>query len=106
VIADGSQLRRVSLRAVQVVASQVDIVVLEMAFDMSSCRLEMTSQLRTTIRARDKSRPNGTYMNMQSAKVLRELLLLLGTYVLEILIAEDDDTSLRDKQSKFVLLGV
>jgi hypothetical protein len=36
-------------------------------------------------------------MDMQSAEVLRELLLLLGTDVLEILLAEDDDTSLRDK---------
>jgi hypothetical protein len=96
VITDCTQLGRVGLRTVQIVASQVDIVVLEMAFDMSSCRLRITSQLET-IRARDKRRPNGTYMDMQSAEVLRELLLLLGTDVLEILLAEDDDTSLRDK---------
>jgi hypothetical protein len=70
-------------------------VVLEVAFDVSSCGLKMISQLRT-IQARDKYRPNGTYMDMQSAKVLREFLLLLCTYVLEILIAEDDDASLRD----------
>jgi hypothetical protein len=45
-------------------------------------------------------------MDMQPAKVLREFFLPLDTYVLEILIAEDDHASLRYKQSKFVLLSV
>jgi hypothetical protein len=45
-------------------------------------------------------------MDVQSAKVLREFLLPLCTDVLEILTAEDDYTSLRDKQSKFIFLLV
>jgi hypothetical protein len=55
----------------------------------------MISQFRT-IQASNKHRPDSTYMDMQSAKVLRKFLLLLCTNVLEILIAEDDDASLRD----------
>jgi hypothetical protein len=65
----------------------------------------MISQLRT-IRARDTYRPDGTHMDVQPAKILREFFSPLGTYVLENLIAEDAYTSLRDKQRKFVFLSV
>lgn len=45
-------------------------------------------------------------MNMQSPKILRKLLLLLGTNVLKVLIAEHDDAALRDEQSKLILLSI
>jgi hypothetical protein len=47
-----------------------------------------------------------TYMNMELAKVLGELLLPLCTDVFEVLIAEHDYTSLCNEQSKFVLLRI
>jgi len=39
VVADCAELSRVELSAVKIVAAQVDVVVLEMAFDVSSCGL-------------------------------------------------------------------
>jgi hypothetical protein len=44
VITDCAQLGRVSLRTVQIVASKVNVVVFQMPFDVSSCRLKMFSQ--------------------------------------------------------------
>lgn len=34
-----------------------------------------------------------TYMNMKAAKVLRKFLLLIGTNVLKVLIAKNNDTT-------------
>lgn len=46
------------------------------------------------------------YVDVQRAKVLPELLLLFDADVLEILVAEDNDTALGDEQGQFVLLDV
>ena len=99
-VADCAQLGRVELSTVKVVAAQVDVVVLEMAFDVSSCGLH-ASQLRIV-----QAGVYGAYMNVQTTKVLRELFLSLGTYVLEVLTAEHDDSTLGDEQSKLVLLSI
>ena len=45
-------------------------------------------------------------VNMKWSKVLAECFLFLRTNVLEILIAKDHNTSLSQKQGKFVLLGI
>ena len=46
------------------------------------------------------------HVNVQTTEVLRERLLPLGTNVFEVLIAEDNDSSLCDQQSKLVLLSI
>lgn len=43
---------------------------------------------------------------METTKVLAECLLLLGPDILEVLVAEDDDTALGDQQGELVLLGI
>jgi len=48
----------------------------------------------------------GAYMDMQRSKVPPERLLLLDADVLEVLIAEDDDTALSDEECEFVLLEI
>ena len=45
-------------------------------------------------------------MDVESSKVLPELFLFLGPDVLEVLPAEDDNSSLCDQESQFVLLGI
>lgn len=85
---------------VKIIAAQINVVVFEMAFDVSSCGLHV-SQLRIV-----QAGVYGAYMDVQTTKVLREIFLSLGTYVLEVLIAEHDDSSLCDKQSKLVLLSI
>lgn len=47
-----------------------------------------------------------TYVDVQSSKILPELLLLLRSDVLEILAAEDDHSALSDQQSQLVLLSI
>lgn len=45
-------------------------------------------------------------MDVETAKVLAELLLLLGTNILEVLVTEDYNTTLGYQQGELVLLGV
>lgn len=45
-------------------------------------------------------------MDVQGAEVVRKLLLLLDAYILEILVAKDDDPALRDQVCQLVLLAV
>lgn len=45
-----------------------------------------------------------SYMNVQRPKVSPKLLLLLDTNVLEILVTEDDQTPLRNKEGQLVFL--
>lgn len=46
------------------------------------------------------------YMNVKSAKVGSEFLLLLWTDILEVLITEDHDSALCDEQGQLILLDV
>lgn len=48
----------------------------------------------------------GSYVDVQTTEVLRELFLSLGTDVLEVLTTEHHNSSLCDKQSKLVLLSI
>lgn len=82
-VANGAQSVRIQLRAMQVVAAKVDGMVLVVAFDMGAGGV-----------------------NMESAKVLGELLLLLRTDVFETLVTEDDDATLGYEQGKLVLLSI
>jgi len=47
-----------------------------------------------------------THVNVQPAKVLPELLLLLRTDVLEVLVTEDHHAPLRNQQCELSLLGI
>lgn len=89
-VPDCGQLGRVELCAVKIVAAQVDVVVLEMAFDVGSCGLH-ANQLRLM-----QAGFYGAHMDVQTTEVLREILLSLGTDIFEVLIAEHDNPSLCD----------
>ena len=47
-----------------------------------------------------------TYVDVEAAEVLTEFLLLLGTNVLEVLVAEDYNAALGYQQCELILLGV
>lgn len=47
-----------------------------------------------------------TYMNMETAEVLPELLLFLRPDVLEVLVAENYNTTLGDQQRELILLSI
>lgn len=46
------------------------------------------------------------YVNMETAKVLAEFLLLLGSDILEVLVTEDHNTTLGYQQGELILLDV
>lgn len=47
-----------------------------------------------------------TYVNVQFSKVRSKFLLLLWTDILEVLIAEDNDSALCDEKGQFIFLDV
>lgn len=47
-----------------------------------------------------------TYVNVQSSKVSSKFLLLLWSDILEVLVAEYNDSALCDEQGQFIFLDV
>lgn len=83
-----------------VVWTKVDVVILEVALDMSSNGLRSRSVFAS-------SHPHeATNMNVQWAEISRKLCLLLWSNILKVLPTEDDHTSLCNQQCKFILLRV
>lgn len=100
--ASGRQLGRALLRSVEIVRAKIDVVKLNMIFNMSTNRLGYPYQQVKISKLTQES----SYMNMKSTKVLSELLLLLSTNIFEVLVSEDYNTSLGNKQGKFVFLDI
>ncbi|KAI9172822.1 hypothetical protein HJFPF1_02336 [Paramyrothecium foliicola] len=69
---------------------------LELVLDMSADRLSSSLAI--------SSYGDSTYMDVERTGVLSKLLLLLQSNVFEILISEDNDSSLGNHQSQFILL--
>lgn len=83
-----------------VVWTKVDVVILEVALDMSSNGLRSRSVFAL-------SHPHeATNMNVQRAEISRKLCLLLWSNILKVLPTEDDHTPLCNQQRKFILLRV
>lgn len=87
VIPDRRQRIGFKLQSIQIIGTQVDIMKLECAFDMSSNRLYAVSV--------DVFLPSAsTYVNMQASEVSPEIFLPFDADVLEILTSEHHDATL------------
>lgn len=83
-----------------VVWTKVDVVILEVALDMSSNGLRSRSVFAL-------SHPyEATNMNVQWSEISRKLCLLLWSNILKVLSTEDDHSPLCNQQRKFILLRV
>ncbi len=90
--------------AVFVVWAQIDVVQLEVVLNMGTDRLRRAGWSEPGLHEGAVwVRP---YMNVKRPKVAPELLLLVDTDILEVLVPEDDDTTLGDQQRQLILLPV